>query len=81
MSEIYFETDWKGKHRCVKHKHGVITKMLVEPSEEYKKKSAIKKIKAESRRKEEEEKQRKEKLIKSKMRDMAIEALKKEGKL
>ena len=73
--------DELGEHKIIKQKNGITIKILRKPSAEYKKKIEERnkiyiKNKEESRQKKE-----KEKLIKNKMRELAIKELEKEGKL
>ena len=70
-----------GEHEIIKQKNGITIKLLKKPSKEYKKKiekrnEVYKKNKEESRKKRDIEK-----LIKDKMRELAIKELKKEGKI
>ena len=73
--------DELGEHRVIEQKNGITIKILKKPSKEYKKKiekrnEVYKKNKEESRKKRDTEK-----LIKDKMRELAIKELKKEGKI
>lgn len=79
--EIYYEEDKKGKHKVFKKKNGVTVRILREPSEEHKLKMAKKAEKQRLKQEEEQAKLEKERLIKSKMRELAIKELEAEGKL
>ena len=43
IGEVFYEEDWKGKHKCIQHKHGIVVKSLIESSAEYKKKKEAQK--------------------------------------
>ena len=77
----YEENDKNGKYRCKQYKNGIITRALIEPSKEYRDK--VKKKAEESAKKKAimEEKEKTERMIKERMREIAIRELKKEGKL
>ena len=77
----YEESDVNGKYRCKQYRNGIITRALFEPSKQYKEKQEKIKVLSQKKKIEFEEKQRKEKLIKDKMRELAIQQLEKEGKL
>jgi hypothetical protein len=74
-------TDDKGKHEVIRQKNGIVVKKLVEPSAEYRVK--MDKRKEEFKKKAEIEKveQAQEVLIQTRMREIAINQLKSEGKL
>ena len=79
--KTYFETDEIGVHKVTEYPNGRKIRVLKEPSEWYQEKQAKRaekaRIDAEVKRAEQE----KEKLIKQKMRELAIKELTAEGKL
>lgn len=72
--------EW-GTHLVTKYKNGIVTSILLEPSEKYLEKMAKKNKEREKYKKEMKIKQVKEKLIQDKMRELAIKELEKEGKI
>lgn len=70
-----------GTHKVIKQKNGIIVKILREPSKEYAAK--LKKIDEENKKKriEKNKIRENEKLIQERMRQLAIDSLKKEGKI
>ncbi len=72
--------EW-GEHLVTEHKNGIVTSLLVKPSEKYKEKMAKKNKDRQKYKEEKRKKQEKEKLIQDKMRELAIKELEKEGKL
>ena len=79
--KVYFETDKNGKHKIIEQSNGIIIRLLKEPSKEYiKKKEKHEAVEADRLKKEKVIHDR-EKLIKDRMRDIAIAELEKEGKI
>lgn len=80
-NKIYYETDDIGTHKVIEYPSGRKIRLLKNPSESYlakiKNRNESINIANENRRIEKE----KEKLIQSKMRELAIAELQKEGKL
>lgn len=81
IKEIRYETNQWGKYKIIEQTNGITIRLLREPSQKYL--DLITKRKAadapkEARRRKEEEKQR---LIQEEMKNLAIENLKKAGKL
>jgi len=75
------EKDNIGEHKVKESSNGVKVRILKKPSSQYKKKME-RRAKKDLKLKEEKEKmEARERLIKKKMRDLAIEELKKEGKI
>ena len=77
----YKETDEMGIHSVKEYSNGIKVRNLINPSEKYIKK---RQLNSEKQKKIQEEKKKikeREKLIQDRMRQLAIEELKKEGKL
>lgn len=70
------ETEY-GKLKTIKQNNGVTIKVLTNPTKKYLDKKKVQR----AAHKESEEKVKKENMIKDRMRQMAIDSLKKEGKL
>lgn len=70
-----------GTHKVIKQSNGIVVKILREPSKEYRDKLQKKDDENKKKRIEKKKKMEQEKVINAKMREMAIEALKKEGKI
>lgn len=79
--KTYMEEDKIGKHKVIEHDNGIKVRILREPSEWYKEKQRVNAEKEAVRQAELQAKQEQEKLIKDKMRELAIAELTKEGKL
>ena len=80
-NKIYEETDNIGRHKVIEQPNGIKIRILREPSEWYREKTKKNAERDAVRRAEEEEKIAREKLIKDKMRELAIVELEKEGKM
>jgi hypothetical protein len=76
----YEENEW-GRYKVLTQANGVRVKILREPSEKYRDKMAKRAAEEKKRQAELKVKKDKEKLINDKMREMAIKALEKEGKI
>jgi len=70
-----------GTHKVIEQSNGISVKILKEPSPEYKKKMLKASEKSKEKMLEKKKIMDQEKLISAKMREMAIEALKSEGKI
>ena len=79
--KIYYETDAIGKHKVLDYGNGKKIRVLKEPSEAYAEKQKKRAEAEKEKRAEREAGQEKEKLIRDKMRELAIAELTKEGKL
>ena len=77
----FYETDKQGKHKVIEQSNGVKIRLLIEPSEDYKAKAAEEQEAEALRLEAAMEAEEKERLIKNKMRELAIKELKDEGKL
>jgi hypothetical protein len=76
----YEENEW-GRYKVLTQANGVKVKILREPSEKYRDKMKKRHAEEKKRQAELKVKKDKEKLINDKMREMAIKALEKEGKI
>jgi len=81
MDKIYFEEDKSGRHKVIEKPNGIKVRLLQEPSKWYKDKQA--KRAAEDKIKQDAKKivDDRERLIKDKMRELAIKELEQEGRL
>ncbi len=80
-NKIYYEEDAIGKHKVIEKPNGIKIRILQEPSPEYTKKLQERKVKDKDKMEKENKKNAEEKLIRDEMRNIAIDKLKKEGKL
>jgi phosphoenolpyruvate-protein kinase (PTS system EI component) len=72
--------EW-GEHLVNKYKNGIVTKVLIKPSKKYLEKVEKRKKEHEKKMEEKKKLREKEKLIQDRMRQIAIDQLKEEGKL
>lgn len=77
----YEMTDNIGLHKVKEYSNGICVKILKDPSKEYAQKIKKREEEAKMKREIELEKQARDKLISSKIRELAIKELEKEGKL
>lgn len=81
MDKIYFEEDKSGKHKVIEKPNGIKIRLLKEPSQWYKDKQAKRAAEAAERQAARKIIDDREKLIKDKMRELAITELEAEGKI
>jgi len=79
--KTYLETDKIGTHKVIEYPNGRKVRILKQPSEWYKQKQEASREKMLAKKAEEQIAHDREKLIKDKMRELAIAELQKEGKL
>lgn len=79
--KTYFEDDKCGKYKVNEQSNGVKVRILIEPSKWYIEKTQKRKENEKDKWIEVQKKIESERLIKDKMRELAIRELKKEGKL
>jgi hypothetical protein len=77
----YIEEDEIGQHRVIEQGNGIKIRILEKPSDWYKKKQKDNAAKERERQAVRDVEKEKEKLIKNKMRELAISELQKEGKI
>lgn len=77
----YTEEDKNGLYNVIEQDNGVKVRTLKKPSKSYRKKMDDRRKADIERMKEEKESSGKERLIKEKMRELAIKELEKEGKI
>jgi len=81
MNKIYNETNEIGTHKVIEKPNGIKIKLLQEPSESYKAKMKKRADEEKIKQAEQDIINQREKLIKDKMRELAIQELEKEGKI
>ena len=79
--KVYTETDNLGEHKVIEKKNGIKVRILKKPSKEYKAKLKKRAEKEKERLEEERQKQERNKLITTRMREIAEKELKAEGKI
>lgn len=80
-SNIMYEHDEWGEHKVITQPNGIKVRILRNPSKKYKDKMKAREAADKARRAEKEAASAQEKLIQAKIRELAVAALKSEGKI